>query len=91
MAGKTKILSLSLSQRTYEQLQELSEQMEISKSDLLRTALRQYIASERRWQQIRQWGEETAKELNIKDEGDVDRIIHEFRREKVVGWVTFFD
>jgi len=83
MAGKAKILSLSVSQKTYEQLQELAEQMEISKSDLLRTALRQYIASERRWQQIRRWGEETAKELNIKDEDDVDRIIHEFRQEKV--------
>ena len=32
--------------------------------------------SELRWQQIRKWGEETSEKLNIKDEDDVDKIIH---------------
>jgi len=82
MARKTKIVNLSLPQETYKQVEELADQMEISKSELLREALKQYVASERRWQQIRRWGEETAKRLNIKDEDDVDRVIHELRQEK---------
>jgi len=82
MARKTKIVNLSLPQETYKQVEELADQMEISKSELLREALKQYVASERRWQQIRRWGKETAKRLNIKDEDDVDRVIHELRQEK---------
>jgi hypothetical protein len=50
--------------------------MEISKSELLRRALDLFLASELRWQQIRKWGEETSEKLNIKDEDDIDRIIH---------------
>jgi metal-responsive CopG/Arc/MetJ family transcriptional regulator len=82
MARKTKIVKLSLPQDIYVQLEELADQMGISKSEFLRKALKQYVASEMRWQRIRKWGEETAKRMNIKDEDDVDRIIHEFRRER---------
>ncbi len=82
MARKTKTINLSLPQETYKQIVELSEQMAVSKSEVLRMALGQYVASEKRWRQIRSWGEETAQILNIKDEDDVDRIIHELRQEK---------
>jgi metal-responsive CopG/Arc/MetJ family transcriptional regulator len=83
MARKTKIVNLSLPQDIYAQVEELADQMGISKSEFLRKALKRYVASELRWQQIRKWGEETAKKLDIEDEDDVDRIIHEFRQEKV--------
>jgi len=82
MARKTKIINLSLPQETYVQVEELADRMEVSRSEVLREALKQYVASERRWQQIRKWGEETAKRMGIEDEDDVDRIIHEFRQEK---------
>jgi len=82
MTRKTIIVSLSLPQETYKQLEELAARMKMSKSELLREALKQYVASERRWQRIRRWGEETVKRLDIKDEDDVDRMIHEFRQEK---------
>lgn len=82
MARKTRIVNLSLPNETYKQVEELADRMEVSKSEVLREALKQYVASERRWQQIRRWGEETAKRLDIRDEDDVDRMIHEFRQEK---------
>lgn len=82
MARKTKIVNLSLPNKTYEQVEKLADRMEVSKSEILREALKQYVASEKRWQQIRRWGEETAKRLDIRDEDDVDRMIHEFRQEK---------
>ena len=56
--------------------------MEISKSEILREALKRYVASEKRWQQIRKRGAETAKSMSIKDEDDVDRVIHELRQER---------
>lgn len=53
-----------------------------SRSEVLRETLKQYVASERRWQRIREWGEKTAKRLGIKNEDDVERLIHEYRKEK---------
>jgi len=82
MSVKTKTISLSLTQEMYDQLEEFADQRDVSKSELLREALERFLSSELRWQQIRKWGEETAKKLNIKDEDDVDRIIHELRKEK---------
>jgi len=82
MERKIIAVSFSLSQETYEQVVELAGRMKISESEVLREALKQYVASERRWQQIRRWGEETTKRLDIKDEDDVDLMIHEFRQEK---------
>ena len=82
MERKTIAVSFSLPQETCEQLEELAEWMGISKSEVLGKALKQYFASEKRWQQIRRYGEETAKRLGLKDEGDIDRMIHEFRQDK---------
>ncbi|MDD5447944.1 MAG: ribbon-helix-helix protein, CopG family [Actinomycetota bacterium] len=85
MARKTKIVNMSLPPEIYLEVEELARQKGISKSELLRQALKQYITSERRWQQIRRWGEETAQRLGIKDEGDVEKIIDECEGEYQTG------
>ena len=82
MARKTMIVDLSLSEEAHKKVEGLAEQMKVSESEVLREILREYVASERRQQQIKRWGEETARILNIKNEDDVDRIIHELRQEK---------
>jgi metal-responsive CopG/Arc/MetJ family transcriptional regulator len=81
MARATKIVNMSLPPEVYREVEELAHQKGISRSELLRQALKQYITSERRWQQIRKWGEETAQRLEIKDEGDVEKIIDECEGE----------
>jgi len=48
-----------------------------TRSQILRTAIDQYFKSGRIWKQIYKWGEEAAKELGIRTEEDVDRLIHE--------------
>ena len=50
-------------------------------SEILKKALEVYIMQEKRWELIYKWGEEKAKELKIKDEEDVERLIQELRRE----------
>ena len=82
MARTTKIVNFSLPPEIYKEVEELARQRETSRSQVLREALKRYVASERRWQQIRKWGAETAKRLAIKDEDDVERIIHEYREGK---------
>ena len=79
MARITKVVNFSLTPEIYEQVNKLAKQRQISRSQVLREALKQYFASERRWQQIRKWGEETAKRLKIKNEDDVERTIDEYR------------
>lgn len=79
---KTRVVNLSLPLDIYHSLETLAEQRRVSKSEILRRALQQYLTSEERWQRIRVWGGETAQRLGIRDETDVDRILHAFRQEK---------
>jgi len=81
MPRRSKIVNMSLPPELLLQVEEMARQRGVSKSHILREALKDYIASERRWERIRRWGEESARRLRIRDEEDVDRLIHEFRRE----------
>ena len=82
MARTTKIVNFSLSPEIYKEVEELARQRETSRSQVLREALKQYVASERRWQQLRKWGEETNRRLGMKDEDDLERIIYDYREEE---------
>jgi len=81
MPRRSKIVNMSLPPELLLQVEEMARQRGVPKSHILREALKDYIASERRWERIRRWGEESARRLRIRDEEDVDRLIHEFRRE----------
>ena len=41
---------------------------------LIEEALRQYLMSHR-WQRLRQWGTDTAKQLGLKNEADLKRFL----------------
>lgn len=76
MSRATKILNISLSKELYKEIEDTAKQENRTKSELLREAFRQY-ASNKRWSQIRAWGDETARRMGIKDEEDIDKILHE--------------
>ena len=76
MPRTTKILNISLSKELYDEIIDMALQENRTKSELIREAFRQYSAN-RNWLRIRQWGDETAAKLRIKDEQDIDRILHE--------------
>jgi len=81
MARQTKIVNMSLPLDIYNQADEIAKKRGVSRSEILKKALEVYIMQEKRWELIYKWGEEKAKELKIKDEEDVERLIQEFRRE----------
>jgi|YNPBryulayer2012_1023412.scaffolds.fasta_scaffold69843_1 metal-responsive CopG/Arc/MetJ family transcriptional regulator len=81
MARQTKIVNLSLPLDIYNQADEIAKKRGVSRSAILKKALEVYIMQEKRWELIYKWGEEKAKELKIKDEEDVERLIQEFRKE----------
>ncbi|MGB9682649.1 MAG: CopG family ribbon-helix-helix protein [bacterium] len=81
MARATKIVNFSLPPEILQEIEKAAKERGTSRSQIFREALKQYLASERRWQKIRRWGEETRERLGIKDENDIDMLIHEFREE----------
>ncbi len=52
-----------------------------TRSELIRDALRQYLAS-RGWQRLRQWGTETAKRLGLKTDEDLQRLLDRARARR---------
>jgi len=76
----TKVMTLSLPPEMVKEVDKLTKEEKRTKSELFREALRKYI-NDKRWEQIRQWGMKTARELSISTEGDVNELIHRHRRK----------
>lgn len=81
MGRITKLVTVSVPPDLLKKAERIAQEEHRTKSELFREALRRYVAS-RQWEQIREWGERTAKQFSIKSEADVERIIQEYRRER---------
>ena len=84
MINKTqrKILNISLPPELYNEVEKLAKEEAKAKGEFVREVIRQYITRDRRWKQLRKWGEETVKRLEIKDENEIEDIISQYRQEK---------
>ena len=80
MMRTTKIQTISLPPEIVKQIEKIIKEEGMTKSELFREALREYIRK-RRWERIREYGARKAAELGIKEE-EVERIIDEYRRKK---------
>lgn len=81
---KTKVINMSLPLPLYEDLDKVAKKQEVSRSEILKRALRSYLREEERWQMIRKWGENQGKRLGIQSETDIERIIDEVRNEEKI-------
>jgi len=79
--AKRKILNISMPSELYNEMEKLADEQAKAKGEFVRELIRQYIESDRRWKQIRKWGDETAKRLGIKDEAAIEDIVEDYRRE----------
>ena len=68
---------LSLPSNIIEELDEVVRREKTTRDQVLIEALDQYFKNGKIWDHIYKWGEESARELGIKNEDDVDRLIHE--------------
>jgi len=73
----TKIQTLSLPPEMVEQIEKIAKEENMTKSELFREALREYLRK-KRWEKIREYGAKRAAELGIREE-DVERLIDEYR------------
>jgi len=60
-----------------EQIEKIAKEENMTKSELFREALREYL-KKKRWEKIREYGAKRAAELGIREE-DVERLIDEYR------------
>jgi len=65
----------------YKDVEKLAEEQAKAKGEFVREVIRQYVATDRRWKEIRKWGEKSAQRLGIKDQRDVEGILEQYRRE----------
>lgn len=77
----TLTVNISMPKKLLNEADRVAKMESRTRSELIRESLRAYIEERSRWTRIFELGEETAKRLGIKNEDDVDRIIHEYRRE----------
>jgi metal-responsive CopG/Arc/MetJ family transcriptional regulator len=70
----TKPITISLPEDLLREAQRAAKEEARTRSELVRDALQQYLAS-RRWRRLRQWGAETARRLGLKSEADLQRLL----------------
>ncbi len=75
----TKVTSLSLPPKLLREAERLARREGRTKSELLREALRRYVADSR-WRQLQEFGRSQARKLGI-EEVDVERLVTEYRSE----------
>ena len=80
-----KTITLSLPPRMLDEIDRLAKEEQATRDEILKAALRQYFQNQQVWKQIFQQGEKWARELGIRNEEDVDKLIHEFREEQSVA------
>ncbi|MDA2922688.1 DUF6290 family protein [Patescibacteria group bacterium AH-259-L07] len=79
MSRVSKIFTISLPPKMAHIINKVAREENKTKSELIRAALLNYFEDKKRWQMIRSLGTKTAKELNIKDETDVEKLIDSIR------------
>ena len=79
MRHTTKVVNFSLPLDLYKKTENLARRRKVPKSQILKEALEAYVASEERWEKLRAWGSEAAEALGLRDEGDVEKLVHEYR------------
>lgn len=73
----TKVTSLSLPPKLLREAERLAKREGRTKSELLREALRRYMADSR-WRELQDFGRSRARRLAV-EEADVERLVAEYR------------
>lgn len=77
----TKIITFSVPPEAVREFDDIAQQEGRNKSEMFREMLLVYQAwrETQRFESLQRYGAARARELGIHDEGDVEKLIHEFR------------
>ncbi len=76
-----RILNISLPEELYTEVSELAAKERKTKAELAREILQQQIIRKKHWEDIRKAGDDTAVRCNVRNEEDIESLIHEYREE----------
>ena len=80
--NKRKILNISMPPGLYREVEKLAKEQAKAKGEFVREVIRQYVETDRRWKQIRKWGQESTKSFKIKGEREIETIIEQYRKDQ---------
>lgn len=78
----TVTINLSLPKKLLSQIDQQAKKETRSRSELIREATRVYLQRISAWDQIFKYGRKKGRELGIKSEEDVYRMVQEYRQGK---------
>lgn len=81
MLRTSKIITISLMPDFLREIEKVAKEEKRTKSELVREALRRYMAA-REWDRLSRYARKRAAKAGIETEEDIQWIVDEFRREK---------
>ena len=76
---QTQTLNIALPKDLVKKVDEVAKKEYRNRSELIRQALRVYLEDKNEWKQIFKAGKKAMKDMGIKSEEEVDRIVYEYR------------
>jgi CopG family transcriptional regulator / antitoxin EndoAI len=80
MLRTTKLITISILPELLRETEKVAKEENRTRSELIREALRRYIAA-REWRRLQRYGIKKAKKLRLKEE-DVERLVDEYRSDQ---------
>ena len=78
----TQTLNIALPIDLVKKVDRLAKEEYRNRSELIREALRVYLINRQEWNDLLDYGKKIGKKMGIKSEGDVNKIVYEFRHGK---------
>ena len=78
---RSRITSISLPPELVRYTDELARAEHKSRSEIVREAMESYRTA-REWGELQAFGVERARKMGVRDETDVERVIHDYRRKR---------
>lgn len=75
-------LNISLPRELVKQVDKAAKKRYRTRSELIRSALLNYLERRAAWDEIFKAGERAAKKMGIKSEEEIDKIVYDFRHKK---------
>lgn len=79
---QTQTLNIALPKELLKKVDEVAKREYKNRSELIRTALFAYLKDQEEWNQIFKAGEKAMKDMGIKSEEEVNKIVYEFRHKR---------
>jgi len=76
---QTQTLNIALPKDLVKKVDEVAKKEYRNRSELIRQALRVYLEDKNEWEQIFKAGEKAMKDMGIKSEEEVNKIVYEYR------------